>query len=454
TPIVDRTVSVNGTGTVTTASFSTSAPGEILIAFAASDGPSGSAQTLTVSGAGLTWSLVKRVNTQLGTSEIWQAAAPAVLSNVTVRSTPLTGGLDQSLTVLTFTGAGGVGAVAGASGPSGAPTVSLTTTRVGSRIYGVGNDWSSAVARTMPSDQSMVYQWVDTKVDDTFWIQTAGPVASAGTTPRLTDTAPTADVWNFAAVEIVPGQPPPLVVVPNVVNQTQEAAAGAINAAGLVIGTTTTAPSTTVPAGSIISQNPAAGTQGAAGSRGALVVSSGSGLVTVPDVVNQTQAAATAAIVNASLTVGTITTASSTTVPSGSVISQNPAGNTQAPAGSAVALVVSSGPPLVTVPNVVNQTQAAATTAIVNANLTVGTITTASSTTVPSGCVIGPNPAGNTQAPAGSAVALVVSSGPPLVTVPNVVTQTQPAATTAIVNANLTAGTITTASSTTVPSGS
>src|SRR5262245_47520376 len=75
--------------------------------------------------------------------------------------------------------------------------------------------------------------------------------------------------------------------------------------------------------------------------------------VAVPNVVNSTQAAATTAITTAGLTVGTVTTASSTTVPAGSVISQNPTAGTQVAVGSAVSLVVSSGAPLVTVPNVV-----------------------------------------------------------------------------------------------------
>src|SRR6185436_12773547 len=105
-------------------------------------------------------------------------------------------------------------------------------------------------------------------------------------------------------------------------------------------------------------------------------------LVAVPDVANLTQAAATAAITGAGFTVGTITTASSATVAAGSVISQSPTAGTQSAAGSAVAFVVSTGPPLVAVPNILNLTQAAATAAITGAGLTVGTITTASSATV------------------------------------------------------------------------
>src|SRR5512143_3107472 len=64
----------------------------------------------------------------------------------------------------------------------------------------------------------------------------------------------------------------------------------------------------------------------------------------VPDVVGQTQAAATSAITGAGLHVGTVTMASSGTVASGNVISQNPAANALVPPASTVNLVVSSGP--------------------------------------------------------------------------------------------------------------
>jgi hypothetical protein len=65
--------------------------------------------------------------------------------------------------------------------------------------------------------------------------------------------------------------------------------------------------------------------------------------VAVPSVVGETQAAATSAITGAGLVLGTVTTQSSSTVPSGSVISESPAAGTQVSTGSAVNLVVSSG---------------------------------------------------------------------------------------------------------------
>jgi beta-lactam-binding protein with PASTA domain len=450
---VDTTVFVDGKGTVATPPFSTAAAGELLVAFVSSDGPTTSAQTATVTGAGLTWTLKRRANTQFGTSEIWTAAAATSLVNVTVAAQQLTGGFDQSLTIVAFRGAGGTGAVAAANALTGASAVSLTTTRAGSLVYGVGNDWDRAIARTLGTGQTMVHQWVDSAVGDTFWVQSrTAAVAASGTLTTLNATAPTTDRWNFAAIEIL-NSTAPQVATPNVVGQTQAAATAAITGAGLTLGTVTTASSTTVPSGSVISQNPAAGTQVVTGSAVALVVSSGLPQVATPNVVGQTQAAATAAITGAGLTLGTVTTASSTTVPSGSVISQNPAAGTQVVTGSAVALVVSSGLPQVATPNVVGQTQAAATAAITGAGLTLGTVTTASSTTVPTGSVISQNPAAGTQVVTGSAVTLVVSSGLPRVATPNVVGQTQAAATAAITGAGLTLGTVTTASSTTVPSG-
>jgi hypothetical protein len=67
--------------------------------------------------------------------------------------------------------------------------------------------------------------------------------------------------------------------------------------------------------------------------------------VNVPPVAGLTLNDATAAITGAGLTVGTLTNGSHATIPSGSVISQNPAGNASAPPNSAVALVISTGPP-------------------------------------------------------------------------------------------------------------
>jgi beta-lactam-binding protein with PASTA domain len=449
---VDTMVFVDGRGTLISPLITTTAAGDLLVAFVASDGPAaGATQTVTVSGAGLTWTLNQRSNTQFGTSEIWTATAPTALTNASVTATQAFNGFDQSLTVVAFRGAGGTGAAGAAGAPGGAPSVSLTTTRAGSLVYGVGNDWDGAIGRVVGTSQTMVHQWIDTGVGDTFWVQAgSGPVAAAGAIATIDDTSPTTHQWNLAAIEIL-ASAPPQVAVPNVVGLTQATATTAITGANLTVGAVTNESSTTVPAGSVISQSPIADTQVATGTAVALVVSSGP-QVAVPNVVGLTEAAATSAITGANLVVGAVTNASSTTVPAGSVISQSPVADTQVATGTAVALVVSSGPP-VAVPNVVGLTQADATAAITSVNLTVGAVTNDSSTTVPAGSVVSQSPIADTQVATGSAVALVVSSGPPQIAVPNVIGLTQAAATTAITGANLTVGAVTDESSTTVPAG-
>jgi hypothetical protein len=135
--------------------------------------------------------------------------------------------------------------------------------------------------------------------------------------------------------------------VPGVVGLTQALAAQAVANAGLVADLSS-ANSPTVPIGVVLGQAPAAGSSVAPGSHVSVITSLGA---LVPSVVGSTQAAASSAIAGAGLTVGAVTTASSTTVASGNVISQNPAGGTNAAPGSAVALVVSTGAPVVTPPS-------------------------------------------------------------------------------------------------------
>ncbi|MGZ4970969.1 MAG: hypothetical protein ACXV7H_15765, partial [Methylobacter sp.] len=101
-------------------------------------------------------------------------------------------------------GAAGVGASAGASARTGASSVSLVTTAANSLVYAAGNDWDTAIARSLGTGQTLVHQWVDTATGDTFWSQRmTDPVAAAGTTVTLNTTAPTTGRWNLTAVELV-----------------------------------------------------------------------------------------------------------------------------------------------------------------------------------------------------------------------------------------------------------
>lgn len=142
-----------------------------------------------------------------------------------------------------------------------------------------------------------------------------------------------------------------------------------------------------------------------------------SATVEVPSLAGLTQAAAAAALSMAGLVPGTISQQSSASVPSGEVISQSPPAASQVADGSAVNFVVSSGPPPVAVPNVVGQSQSAATSALSSSGLTLGSVTQQASSAVPVGEVISQSPAAGASASEGSAVALVISSGAAQITI-------------------------------------
>ena len=218
---IDADVSESGTTTTTTPSFSTAEPGEVLLAFADADGPASGAQTMTVSGAGLNWSLVQRANTQSGDAEIWTATAVGSLLNANVTATAADTGYTQSLTVVALTGAAGVGSSTTAGASKGAPAIGLTSTEAGSVAIATGNDWDSAVARALGSGQGLLEQTLETGAGDTYWTQYATTPSSAhGQIMTLDDTAPTTDRWNLAAVEVLPaatepGEEPPSVSIVN-----------------------------------------------------------------------------------------------------------------------------------------------------------------------------------------------------------------------------------------------
>jgi hypothetical protein len=201
---IDATVFRDTQDTMTTPAFSTTTPSDLLVAFVAYDGPpAGTPQTATVTGAGLTWTLVKRSNAQAGTSEIWSAKAASVLTNVTVTSQPSRAGFHGSLTVVAFKNASGPGVAGQASAQTGAPDIYLPGIDTGNWVFAVGNDWDGATARTPVAGQTLVHQRVDTSVGDTFWVQsTTAPSTSTGLV-TIHDNAPTNHQWNYAAVEIV-----------------------------------------------------------------------------------------------------------------------------------------------------------------------------------------------------------------------------------------------------------
>jgi len=199
--------------TIASGTFSTAEGNELLLAFVAAANINSNATTVTqVTGGSLTWTLVRRTNTQRGTSEVWRAWAAAKLTNVSVTAT-LSQSVGAQITVMSFkgidstgtNGAGAIGASASASAPTGAPSASLVTTRANSLVIGVGNDWDGNVARVLGPNQTLVSQFLSTD-GDTFWVQrTSSVVPQSGTTVTINDTAPTNHQYNLTIVEIKGG---------------------------------------------------------------------------------------------------------------------------------------------------------------------------------------------------------------------------------------------------------
>jgi len=251
-----------------------------------------------------------------------------------------------------------------------------------------------------------------------------------------------------------PTPPPATIAVPDVTGLDQATAESNITAAGLIVGTITNQSSDTVPAGDIISQDPASTTMVSAGTAVNLVVSSGPANIAVPDVVGLSQAQATTDINAAGLVVGTVTQQNNNNVPVGNVISQDPVPATLVSAGTAVNLVVSNGPANIAVPDVVGLSQAQATTDINAAGLVVGTVTQQNDNSAPVGDVISQDPVSATMVSAGTAVDLVVSNGPAAsIAVPDVVGLSQAQATADINAAGLVVGTVTQQNDNNVPVG-
>jgi eukaryotic-like serine/threonine-protein kinase len=172
-------------------------------------------------------------------------------------------------------------------------------------------------------------------------------------------------------------------------------------------------------AGTVIGENPGAGTKANQGSTVFLTVSRGLHNVSVPSVQGLSQAAATRLIKNAGLKVTHVVTQSSTSFKAGEATGTNPGAAKSVPPGTGVTLLVSSGQPQKSVPDVRGDSQSAATSQLTSAGFNVDP-TSETSSSVTAGNVISQDPSGGAQATVGSTVKIVVAAAPATVNVPSV----------------------------------
>lgn len=215
------------------------------------------------------------------------------------------------------------------------------------------------------------------------------------------------------------------VKVPDVVGMTQAEAVAAVEAAGLTAAVTEV--EGTADPGTVTTQDPAKDAEVAKGSSVKLGVIKPTPDVTVPDVRGRKLAEATTILTDAGFKVSG-TEASSDSVDKGLVIDQTPLAGRTVPAGSTVALTVSTGSGTsstnVSVPNVTGMTRSSAEKALSDAGLKV-LVADSPSDTVAKDVVISQLPAAGDSVAPGTSVGIQVSSGKPSnadqVTVPKVV---------------------------------
>jgi serine/threonine-protein kinase len=200
----------------------------------------------------------------------------------------------------------------------------------------------------------------------------------------------------------------PSIAMPNVVGQSRAQASQTL-ARSYLLGTYVEEDSDQPP-GTVLRSDPAAGgpvpklPQG--GSPTVTVVVAREPLVPVPDITGQDPTTALATLTQAGFQ-ATQTDTSSETVPAGGVIGTYPPAGTPLAKGTAVTLLVSTGPSLVEVPSVVGQTRAAAES-VLHDQLGFGlTISFTNAGPTKKGLVVSQSPSGG-QAPRGSGISIVV----------------------------------------------
>jgi beta-lactam-binding protein with PASTA domain/predicted Ser/Thr protein kinase len=170
--------------------------------------------------------------------------------------------------------------------------------------------------------------------------------------------------------------------------------------------------------GIVTAQNPRAGTVLVSGASVRINVSKGPKPIAVPSVVGSTYELAAAQLQSAGFTVGRVDVESNE--PAGTVVTQNPPGNSTATRGSPVTLSVSRGPSTVSVPDVSFQSVADARATLRAAGFRVAVTQQETDDETLDGVVISQDPPASSQADPDALVTLTVGTyvPPPDVTTP------------------------------------
>ncbi len=197
-------------------------------------------------------------------------------------------------------------------------------------------------------------------------------------------------------------------LVPNVVGMTYEDAAARLERSGFESKRGQSRFHTTVPQGSVLSQDPPSGGRELRGTTVTLEVSGGQRFVVVPTLTGLTRRDAEVALDVAGLEVGDIIEREGA-APRGEVIETSPAPGARVTVPSRVSLVLSAGPEAIQMPDVVGSSLADARLTIQQLGLRLRSIDYDPSSSSPDGTVISQTPAAGERAAAGTTISLRVA---------------------------------------------
>jgi beta-lactam-binding protein with PASTA domain len=229
------------------------------------------------------------------------------------------------------------------------------------------------------------------------------------------------------------------VTVPNLVGDTQLAAVASLQREGLV-GVVSLAANARVPSGQVVGTTPPSGTIVEKGSRVSVIVSSGPGVIGLPNV-NGKGSSEAVKILREKGFQPTTQDQSSESVEKGRVISTDPAAGIEVQVGSPVTVFVSTGPKEVSVPEVTGEAQADATATLAAAGLKVS-VSKREVAEPAAGTVISQAPGAGTQLKVGGQVTIVVAQALKQVGAPSVVGQSEAQAVATLTSAGFASNTV------------
>jgi serine/threonine-protein kinase len=222
---------------------------------------------------------------------------------------------------------------------------------------------------------------------------------------RVFDQNPGTRIQKGDRVTLLVSTGPPKTSVPDVVGMNYGDAVQALNDVNLKA--TKHEVFSPKPVGKVISQDPPAGEQVVEGTEIVLDVSRGAKQVAVPNVVGMSEDDAKTTLEQAGFQVSS-TSAPADSTPEGIVSDQSPDGGTPATKGSTVTITVSSGPSTTTVPDEVGQDKQVAIDDLKANGFKVDVQNVACGDPNQDNIVQDQDPAGGSDAPSGSTVAIFV----------------------------------------------